>query len=98
MRRAILLIATLSLGACAKFEPVVTRFDGAAPDMNSPAYRAAMVECDAKARVAASQLPYAHGHNGGITYEMEKINVAKAAARGCLAEKGYAIDWVKKDA
>lgn len=52
---------------------------------------------EAKAKVAAAQMPYTHGPYGGLSFAVEKAGIEKTALKGCLAEKGYNIEWVEKN-
>lgn len=98
MKRIAFTLAALLAAGCAKVEPVVTRFDGAPLDKKSPAWEQVKDECESKARVAGANMPYTHGRNGDLSYSIDKYNIESVALKGCLAERGYKIEWVKQGA
>lgn len=92
MRAGLLLIFAILLG-CSQPRPELSRFDGKA--LEPIAREQATAECQAKAKVATTQVPHKFlGDAYGVVRGVDQQVASKATFEGCMAEKGVRVTWV----
>lgn len=93
MRTGLLLILAVLCG-CSQPRPELSRFDGKA--IEPVAREQATAECQAKAKVATTQVPHKFlGDSYGIVRGADQQVASRATFEGCMAEKGVRVTWVE---